>query len=92
MPLFVPRRYAEVDTLVVTKRARHQGIGRALVEHVHRWAAAEGVVEVQVVVWEFNVAAIGLYERRGYATARRTMRRPLGTPGPDDDDDAPIGT
>lgn len=30
IPLFVPRRYAEVDTLVVAERARRQGVGRAL--------------------------------------------------------------
>lgn len=59
VPLFVPRRYAEVDTLVVAERARHQGIGRALVERAHRWAADQGVAEVQVVMWEFNTAAMG---------------------------------
>ena len=82
VPLFVPRRWAEVDTLVVAERARHQGIGRALVGRAHRWAAEQGVAEVQVVAWEFNAAALGLYESLGYETARRTLWRALAPPEP----------
>jgi len=68
---------------VVAERARHQGIGRALVERAHRWAAEQGVAEVQVVAWAFNAAAIGLYEQLGYATARRTLWRALDPPEAD---------
>ena len=77
-PLFAPRRVAEVDTLVVAAAHGRCGIGRALVEAAHGWAAHHGGDEMRVVVWEFNRAAIRFYERLGYATARRTMGRSLG--------------
>ena len=76
--LFVPRRVAEVDTLVVAAARRRRGIGRALVAAAHGWAARHGADEVRVVVWEFNRAAIRFYERLGYATARRTMGQIIG--------------
>jgi len=76
-PRLVPRRWVEVDTLVVVAAVRRSGVGRALMGRAHRWAAERGVTEVQVVVWGFNEGAIRFYEGLGYATARRTMRRPL---------------
>jgi ribosomal protein S18 acetylase RimI-like enzyme len=75
--LFVPRRYAEIDTIVVAATHRHQGIGRALVERAHEWAAAQRVDEVRIVVYEFNQDAIQVYDRLGYVTGRRTMWRTL---------------
>src|SRR5689334_4620756 len=69
-PIFVPRRWAEVELLVVANRARGRGIGRTLMDAAADWAAAEGAARVQVVVWEANAAAVRFYERLGYATAR----------------------
>jgi ribosomal protein S18 acetylase RimI-like enzyme len=71
--LFVPRRSAEIDTLVVAATHRHRGIGRALVERAHAWAAAQGVDEVRIVVYEFNQEALHFYEGLGYETGRRTL-------------------
>jgi ribosomal protein S18 acetylase RimI-like enzyme len=73
----VPRRYAEIHTLVVAASHRQQGIGRALVERAHVWAAAQGVDEVRIVVYEFNQEALRFYERLGYETGRRTLWYPL---------------
>lgn len=78
LPILVPRRFAEIDTLVVSAPFRRGGVGRALVEAAHRWAAEQGVDQVQIVVWEFNREAVAFYERLGYATVRRTMWRSLG--------------
>jgi ribosomal protein S18 acetylase RimI-like enzyme len=75
--LFVPRRFAEIDTLVVAANHRQQGIGRALVERAHAWAAAHGADEVRIVVYEFNQEALKFYERLGYETGRRTLWRTL---------------
>lgn len=74
VPVLVQRRYAWVDTLVVKQAYRRRGLGRALMEHVHRWAVERGVNEVELNVWEFNEAAISLYTQLGYATASRRMR------------------
>jgi ribosomal protein S18 acetylase RimI-like enzyme len=75
--LFVPRRYAEIDTLVVAETHRHRGIGGALVERAHEWAAAQGVDEVRIVVYEFNQEALRFYEKLGYETGRRTLWKAL---------------
>ena len=77
--LFIPRRYAEIDTLVVSAPFRRRGIGQALVRRAHRWAAEQGADQVQLVVYEFNQEAIRFYERLGYGTTRRTMWRSLQT-------------
>jgi GNAT superfamily N-acetyltransferase len=76
LPIFVPRRWAEVEVLVVAA-ARGGGVGRALMVAAHDWAADQGIARVQVVVWEANAGARRFYERLGYTTSRRTMWRDL---------------
>ncbi len=72
-PVQTPRRFADIDTLVVSASLRGRGIGRALVERAHRCAVDQGIDQVQLSVLESNRAAITFYERLGYATVRRTM-------------------
>jgi diamine N-acetyltransferase len=74
-PMLVPRRFVEVDSLAVRADHQHAGIGRALMARVTDWAAARGIDELQLNVWEFNRDAIGFYEALGYVAERRTMRR-----------------
>jgi ribosomal protein S18 acetylase RimI-like enzyme len=74
-PMLVPRRFVEVSSLAVRADHQHAGIGRALMERVADWAAARGLDEIQLNVWEFNRDAIGFYEALGYVAERRTMRR-----------------
>ena len=77
IPILVPRRYARIEELVVLKRFQRQGIGRALADKAHEWALGKQVGQVELNVWEFNAAAISLYEKLGYKTAYRTMWRKL---------------
>jgi len=81
LPIFAPRRFAEIDTLVVVAPHRRHGVGRALVERAHRWAIERGADEVRLVVWEFNRDALRFYESLDYATSRRTMSRGLDDGG-----------
>jgi ribosomal protein S18 acetylase RimI-like enzyme len=81
IPLMVPRRYATIGTLVVRRRYRRLGVGRALMEAAQRWAQGQGASEVELTVWEFNTAAIDFYEELGYETVNRTMWRALRTDG-----------
>ena len=74
-PMLVPRSFVEVGSLAVRADHQHAGIGRALMERVADWAAARGVEEIELNVWEFNRDAIGFYEALGYVAERRTMRR-----------------
>lgn len=75
--IMVPRRYARIGTLVVKEGFRRAGVGRELMEKAHQWARAKGADQVELSVWEFNEGAIAFYERLGYTTAIRRMRRAL---------------
>ena len=73
IPILVPRRYAVIDNLIISKGSRRSGIGRSLVARAEQWAAAKGANSVELNVWEFNKDAVAFYEKLGYATASRRM-------------------
>jgi ribosomal protein S18 acetylase RimI-like enzyme len=77
IPLFVRRRYAVVDTLVVGRPFRRAGIGRALMARAQAWAAAQGASSIELGVWAFNQEAIAFYRALGYETTMRRMSKPL---------------
>jgi ribosomal protein S18 acetylase RimI-like enzyme len=73
IPLLVPRRYVSIDNLAVLGAYRRQGIGKALIAHVHTWAREAGAQKAELSVWEFNQGAIQFYEELGYAIASRRL-------------------
>jgi diamine N-acetyltransferase len=77
VPVVVPRRFVHIQDMVVDESSRHQGVGQALMERAHQWAREKGLTEVELGVWEFNTAARSLYEKLGYQTTRRAMRKKL---------------
>ncbi len=77
IPLFVRRRYAVVNNLVVQAAFRRAGIGRALMDHAQGWAVAQGAECIELGVWEFNQGAIAFYRALGYETAMRRMSKRL---------------
>jgi ribosomal protein S18 acetylase RimI-like enzyme len=77
VPLFVPRRFAMVNNLAVHSDRRGRGIGRALMDAAHAWILEQGVVEVELGVWEFNEGARRFYEGLGYETIQRRMGKRL---------------
>lgn len=66
---------ADVCELAVTTAQRGSGAGAALLDRAEQWAAERGLGLVQLAVWEFNQAAIGLYDRAGYRTIMRKMEK-----------------
>lgn len=52
--------------LMVSKDARRQGVGWALLEAAVEWARSAGVRKLELHVFPWNEAAIALYERLGY--------------------------
>jgi GNAT superfamily N-acetyltransferase len=57
----------------VAPAARRKNVGKALVEEVQKWARSEGLYsKLLLIVADYNVAAIRLYEACGFA--------PSGTP------------
>ena len=76
-PFLVPRRYAFIDTLVVTKPARRQGLGKALMQKAQQWAVDKKLKHIRLNVWEFNEGAIQFYEQLGYVSKTRQMWKSL---------------
>ena len=76
-PVFVPRRYAIVDGIVVRSAFQHRGIGRRLMDNMQLWAVANGAASIELNVYEFNEPAISFYERLGYQTLSRKMSKEL---------------
>ena len=54
-----------LEDLFVEPAERGRGIGKALLEHLARLAAARGCGRFEWSVLDWNVAAIGFYERMG---------------------------
>jgi len=77
MPIFVPRRYAIVDGIVVRSEFQNQGTGKILMDKIQEWAIAKGAVSIELNVYEFNETAISFYERLGYQTFSRKMGKEL---------------
>ena len=76
-PIFVPRRYATVDSIVVKSGFRERGIGRALMDKMQEWAIVKGATSIELNVYEFNETAISFYEGLGYQTISRKMSKEL---------------
>ena len=77
MPVFVPRRYAIVDSVVVKSGFQNHGIGKILMDKMQEWAIAKGATSIELNVYEFNETAITFYERLGYQTFSRKMSKEI---------------
>ena len=77
IPVLIPKRYAIVDGIVVKTGFQNQGIGSILMDKVQEWAIARGATSIELNVYEFNKAAIAFYEKLGYRTLSRKMRKDL---------------
>jgi GNAT superfamily N-acetyltransferase len=74
---FTDHLRAYVDNLSVTQESEGQGVGRALLDYVERWARDRGYREVVLDVFAGNQRAIVFYERRGYRPDHIRMVKPL---------------
>lgn len=79
VPIYRRRQEIEIEIVVVAHDSQGLGVGRALMERAHRWAADSGVERLRLTVYEFNQGARDFYERLGYATEQRIMSRPVGS-------------
>ncbi|MGI8825205.1 MAG: GNAT family N-acetyltransferase [Chloroflexota bacterium] len=73
--VYLPRRFVYVNDMAVLPDFRGRGIGRVLLEAVEGWARRQGIGAIELTVLEFNEGARVLYERAGFDTLSRRMRR-----------------
>jgi len=72
--------WCRINNLAVRWDRRRRGVATRLVRAAEDWARGKGYAEVRLDVFEFNAGARSLYERLGYATLSRQMRKPLVAP------------
>lgn len=76
----VPRKYAYLQSLMVTAAVRKQGVGRLLVQAAHEWAVHNGAAAIELETWEFGGGPLRFYESLGFKTVKRTLVLELGLP------------
>ncbi|MDH5506864.1 MAG: GNAT family N-acetyltransferase [Anaerolineae bacterium] len=76
-PVFVPRKFAVVDTIAVTQAHQNLGIGRALMQTADDWARAQGAESIELNVYAFNTPAVSFYLDQGYTIQSHRMHKPL---------------
>jgi GNAT superfamily N-acetyltransferase len=77
IPLVTPRRFAVIDTLVVTRPCRRKGVGTALAGDLQCWVKAKGISQVELTIYEFDKPALAFYQKLGFRTASRRLRKSL---------------
>ncbi|MEH1164789.1 GNAT family N-acetyltransferase [Micromonospora sp. CPCC 205539] len=65
---------AQIHT-VVLDTARGLGVGTALLDAAHRWAAEQGVTSISAGIHHRNDGAVRFYRRHGYAPAGTLLKR-----------------
>ena len=83
-PSFLRRRtICRIGTIVVSRCARREGIGSALIRAIEIWAIEQSAIEVRLEVFSFNEQAVAFYERLGYGVQSRNMYKGLVGRGAD---------
>ena len=64
-----------LEDVILAASHRGKGHGRQLVEHVLRWAAAEGIQRITLLADRDNAAALAFYQRLGFEESAMVVRR-----------------
>ena len=76
-PILIHQHYAVIDGMAIKSEFQNRGLGRILMEKTQEWAITKGAEFIELNVYEFNKNAISFYERLGYQTSSRRMRKSL---------------
>ncbi len=71
----IPRRIMLVEELCVEAALRNHGIGRQMMEDIRALAKAFGCTDLQLGVYPQNDAAVGFYQKCGFAIRSIEMQR-----------------
>ena len=77
IPIFVPRRFAIVDNLVVSNDFQRNGIGQKLMRKSQQWAVDRGATSIELNVYHFNQKAISFYTNIGFKPTSQRMSKAL---------------
>jgi ribosomal protein S18 acetylase RimI-like enzyme len=72
-----PKDFVAIIDLIVLPEHRGKGVGEQLMAEVEEEARRRGVAALDLMVVNTNDVAIRFYERLGFRTDLRTMRKPL---------------
>lgn len=67
----------KISELIVSKLARKQGIGKALLEKMESFFKQENCEYVHIDVFELNANALSFYEKNNYVTRVRNLSKKL---------------
>jgi ribosomal protein S18 acetylase RimI-like enzyme len=70
-------RHAHIFLLYVMPEYRRQGIAKALMKYLEKWAFARGDQQIGLQVFQSNPPALNLYQQMGYQTQSLWMIKPL---------------
>jgi ribosomal-protein-alanine N-acetyltransferase len=76
-PARVAYMYGHLQSLLVTKAFRRQGVGEKLLQAAESWAKGRGATEMRLDIWEFPKGPLRFYEKTGYRTLRRKLVKRL---------------
>ena len=76
-PLFLHRRWVEVEALYVAPSHRRIGIAQDVLKRAYTWAAAHGLSRVQLYVTATNVRAQAIYTDQGFSMTQAIMQKSL---------------
>ncbi len=65
----LPARTLSIRNVATDPAARRRGIARSLIAAAAEWAAEKQAERIDLTVWSFNVAALEMYRRIGFAAA-----------------------
>lgn len=68
-----PRRHGLIHQIVVTQKSRNLGCASALIEHTKKQVAKQGIKELAIDHWSFNVAARNCFRKSGFKLLRENM-------------------
>lgn len=76
-PIYVNDKQAYVCEIVVDKRYRGRGIGKALMEKAEWWAKKKGMYSIGLVVHVKNKAAYSVYTKSGFREHHLKMAKKI---------------
>lgn len=73
----MPAPFITIEFVATSPAARGRGVASALVTQVEQIAVTRGIHHADILVWENNAAARGLYDKLGYVSLERRMGKRL---------------